>query len=151
MPLPAAGPPDMPAWQSAAGSSGRFQAWTLVLTGWRTAYTRSNPSKRFRPVLAEIRIEADSSGGDFNRFTMKLTGTTNRAIVPTASWDNTTPDVRWCIRSAPPWVRALFAEVTGFGHLINTYAGPAWAGQDIALAWPNDPAYPVPGDLEAAA
>lgn len=141
----------MSGWKPAAGSSGRFQAWTLVLTGRRTAFTRSNPSKRFRPVRAEIRIEADSAGGDFNRFTLKLTGTTNRAVVPAAVWDNTTPDSRWCIRSAPPWVSALFAEVTGYGHLVNTYEGPAWAAGDIALACPADPAYPAPGELGEAA
>lgn len=141
----------MPGWQSAAGASGRFQAWTLVLTGRRTAHTRSNPVKRFRPVRAEIRIEADSAGGDYTRFTMKLTGTTNRAVVPSAVWDNTTPDARWCIRSAPAWVRELFAEATGYGHLVNTYEGPGWAAEDIARAWPDDPAYPAPGQLEEAA
>lgn len=141
----------MAGWKQASSSSIRTRSWDLVLEGKRTALTRALPVKRFRAVTAHVSLHAVSDDAPFTRFTVTLKGTRNRAVVPTASWDNTTPDTRWCIRSSPAWVRELFAEVTAHGHLVNTYEGPAWAAAAVAGVWPYDPAYPAPGGLEAAA
>lgn len=138
-------------WATAFTESGRHRTVTLSLSGRRSVTDRTRPERRFIPATAVIRLESDSDDAPHTRFTISLNAPDRLPGTPKAVWDNTSPDPAACIRSAPAWVREMFAEATGHGYLVNTYEGPAWAYESIELLYPLDPAYPRPGSLEAAA
>lgn len=138
-------------WTEASRTSGRHRELTLILDRRRTLPDRTKPGRKFRPDRAIIRLEADTDDAPYTRFAMTADAPDHIVGAPKAVWDNTTPDPGACIRSAPSWVRALFAESTGHGHLINAYAGPGWARDIIESRYPLDARYPLPGQLETAA
>lgn len=139
------------AWTEASRTSCRHRELTLALNRRRTLPDRTKPGRKFRPDRAVIRLEADMDDAPFTRFAVILDAPAHIVGAPKAVWDNTSPDPASCIRSAPAWVRELFADATGHGHLVNTYAGPGWARDAIETRYPLDTRYPVPGQLETAA
>lgn len=139
------------AWTEASRTSGRHRELTLALERRRVLPDRTRPGRKFRPDRVVIRLEADTDDAPFTRFALTVDAPAHIVGAPKAVWDNTSPDPGLCIRSAPAWVCALFAEATGHGHLINAYAGPEWARYVIESRYPLDSRYPLPGQLEAAA
>ncbi|NKX55965.1 hypothetical protein [Arthrobacter mobilis] len=123
--------------------SGRHREWRVKLTNAGTVPDRMRTHPEFAPYLAVLYVSAPHDAAPFNKLSVKLFG--KDRPMQSMDYDNTSPNPEYSIRNAPAWVKQLFADVTGEGHLINHHTPDArWSTEEIySLTAPRDPAYPV--------
>lgn len=93
-------------------------------------------------------ISAPHDAAPFSKLKVHFSGQTDRGLLANDyDYDHDSPNTEHSIRNAPDWVKQLFAEVTGLGHLLIHHPEYRWfTEENYAWTAPRDPAYAVPED-----